>query len=389
MNRSKLTGVGLGVAATIAVLLAGPVLAQGITIDPRRPDLAPRALTVPPGLPASAQVPVNPKYEARLQNASPEIKARLEALRTQPGAERRTYAIGYTAAMDRSIDQLAGERLNEAAIVKTAPLQRELIAKMTRIDPAILARLTTPLACSPSLKAFDWRASGKVSPVKDQGGCGSCTTFSLMGAYEAAWALENNSAIIDGSEQHLLSCARTPSGGDAVSCAGGSRPEILDWWLQNPTARETTLSYSASNASCPTSLSPVPNVLVAWDYVGDAQPSVSQIKQALCDRGPLAGGVWVGPNFQAYAGGVFNTNEGDNKSNHAIVIVGWDDNRGAWLMKNSWGTTWGEDGYMWIAYGTSSIGRWAQWVKAPKGGLVINPQIRDLILRHQPTILLR
>ena len=77
--------------------------------------------------------------------------------------------------------------------------------------------------------------------------------------------------------------------------------------------------------------------------------------------------------FQNYTNGVFNeipSNYASPTSNHAIVIVGWDDAKGAWLMKNSWGTNWGENGYMWIKYGSNNIGRRAAWVIAKKAALL-------------------
>jgi C1A family cysteine protease len=67
--------------------------------------------------------------------------------------------------------------------------------------------------------------------------------------------------------------------------------------------------------------------------------------------------------FQAYKGGVFNERD-PGRINHAILLVGWDDAKGAWLMKNSWGVRWGEAGYMWIDYKSNSVGTAAAWVRA-------------------------
>jgi TolA-binding protein len=90
------------------------------------------------------------------------------------------------------------------------------------------------------------------------------------------------------------------------------------------------------------------------------QASVDEIKSALCKYGPVSSSVAVTPLFRAYTGGVFDEMSGAF-TNHAVVIVGWDDERGAWLMRNSWDTWWGEDGHMWIKYGSNSIGKSAVW----------------------------
>ena len=82
------------------------------------------------------------------------------------------------------------------------------------------------------------------------------------------------------------------------------------------------------------------------------------MKQAMYEHGPLSVCVSVDSSFQAYNGGIFN-NCGSTSINHAVVLVGWDDSlgsNGVWIMRNSWGTNWGEDGYMYIEYGCARIG---------------------------------
>jgi len=80
--------------------------------------------------------------------------------------------------------------------------------------------------------------------------------------------------------------------------------------------------------------------------------------------GPISTAVCVGPSFQSYTGGVFETDE-CTEVNHAVVLTGWDDtqgNNGVWILRNSWGTGWGEDGYMRIGYGISGVGSCANYI---------------------------
>jgi cathepsin L len=195
--------------------------------------------------------------------------------------------------------------------------------------------------------------------VKNQGSCGSCWAFATLGAYESAYLIRYNKTgnAIDSSEQEVLSCS------GQGTCGGG-------WWAFNHllilggqgTAKESSFPYLAVDAPCIGGVSRPYHALV-WNYVllSGVIPPVPVMKAALCQRGPLAVAVRVTNSFRAYTGGVFNENS-TGKVNHAVTLVGWDDSKGAWLIKNSWGTGWGINGYMWIKYNANKIGHSAAWV---------------------------
>jgi cathepsin L len=128
-------------------------------------------------------------------------------------------------------------------------------------------------------------------------------------------------------------------------------------------ATETAYPYTATDTAC----KPVPKIyyVTTWGYVipTGGIPSVDQMKAALCEHGPLAIAVRVTDAFQAYTSGVFNE-KAAGAINHAITLIGWDDKKHAWLIKNSWGTGWGEAGFMWIDYDSNSVGDGAAWVDA-------------------------
>ena len=110
----------------------------------------------------------------------------------------------------------------------------------------------------------------------------------------------------------------------------------------------------------------------AWDYVNsppDQLPTVQQLKQALVEHGPLVAPIYYDECLAAYRGGVFNEND-NGMINHVVLLIGWDDKKKAWLIKNSWGAEWGEQGYGWIKYGSNNIGVFAAWIEAP-----INPPL--------------
>ena len=104
----------------------------------------------------------------------------------------------------------------------------------------------------------------------------------------------------------------------------------------------------------------------AWDYVNsppDKLPTVEQLKTALIEHGPLAAPIFYDDCLANYRGGVFNE-EDLGQINHVVLLVGWDDDKGAWLVKNSWGEDWGEKGFAWIKYGSNNIGVFAAWIEA-------------------------
>ncbi len=215
--------------------------------------------------------------------------------------------------------------------------------------------------------SFDWRALGKVPPIRNQGACGSCWSFSTVGAFESALMI-NDGFVPDLSEQYLISCNTYGWG-----CNGGWFAHDYHWQqlgklqTQPGAVQETAFPYAAKDTPCYGSYAH-PYRLSGWSYIGDSWsvPSTAAIKDAIYHDGPVAAAVCVGSGFQLYSGGIFKANEastcGTSKVNHAIVLVGWNDADNTWILRNSWGTGWGEGGYMRIARGISNIGFAANYV---------------------------
>lgn len=288
-------------------------------------------------------------YQQRELKALPAIKAKLEELRKGIKGRELTFEVGYTTAMDFTIAQITGLRVpidllqqaKKQDVLAEKLLGRELVLKFLK-------------QCSSTASSFDWRAHNGSTGIRDQGGCGSCWAFATHGAFEGAYAIHNN-ALIDSSEQDTLDCS------GAGTCGGG-------WWahqylIDTGSAKETDYPYTAQDGTCKTNISR-PYKAVAWGYVDSSRqiPEVKALKNALCQYGPLSVAVRVTTAFQAYTSGVFNDND-PGTVNHGVTLIGWDDKKDAWLIKNSWGTGWGESGYMWIAYNSNSIGYGAAWVQ--------------------------
>jgi hypothetical protein len=109
---------------------------------------------------------------------------------------------------------------------------------------------------------------------------------------------------------------------------------------------------------------------------------VAELKAALLVHGPITTCIRSTSLFEAYAGGVFNQHAA-GATNHVVLLVGWDDSKMAWRIKNSWGKDWGEDGFGWVAYGSNSIGFGSTWVVAICSLFVLPPELREWLEKAQ------
>lgn len=250
-------------------------------------------------------------------------------------------------------DQYSDNKKDEYQAIDEEKISDDEINKHYRLDER-----ADPLA-----KSFSWVNLNKTSPIKNQGSCGSCWAFTAHGVFESSYLIVNNKTL-DLSEQQIVDC----SGGG--SCSGGWYSKVFEYYRMTGPADETIYPYRGVDQQCKAPRLRTTRV-AAWGWVTgqqwSAETPVEQMKQALCKYGPIAACVKVTPAFQAYVGGIFDEYaavSGPSDINHAIVIVGWDDSKKAYLMRNSWGTGWGEKGYMWIEYGCNNIGAYAVWMTA-------------------------
>ena len=302
-----------------------------------------------------------------VQGYDPQLAPRVEQLRAELHQQGKKYQVGVNPAMQYGLEQLCGLRpeLRPAGDLAHAE-GGALNPALPRDYPAILP------------EAF----VGWFSSVKNQGACGSCWAFSTIGNLEAA-ALKKHGAPqgqVNGdgsittsgditilSEQQVLSC--NPQG---YGCDGG----WYDFDMLNPAnvaqgsgyypgaIPATAFPYVASRTACSFSASTSYTPVSQWGYVGNGTeiPSVFAIKAAIYTWGSLSIGVFADQYFQAYTGGVFTGSNNTSAPNHAVLLVGWDDRKGAWLLKNSWGDQWGINGFMWITYNANSVGTAPAWV---------------------------
>ncbi len=217
------------------------------------------------------------------------------------------------------------------------------------------------LQALPKVTASSWdiRTLGYVPPIQDQMQCGSCYDFAGKSIAEmllirAGYGKADGSFTL--SAQYPLDCL------DVGGCDGGWYADILAAAKTKglPTTKDYG-PYTGEPSPCRFAATmPLYNV-ADYGYVGSGQgvPSTQAIKDAMVKFGPIAVAVAADDAFMRYTTGVFRGNS--TGVNHAVVLIGWDDAKGVWLLRNQWTTRWGDNGYMWIAFGANRVGYGAMW----------------------------
>jgi C1A family cysteine protease len=185
----------------------------------------------------------------------------------------------------------------------------------------------------------NWVTAGKVSPVKNQGPCGSGWAFSAAGAVESEHAIFGT-GLDSVSEQQLVDCSSAQGN---QGCNGGSPPDAFNYIIANGITSTAAYPYTATQAPCKVNGGSVK--ITSWTPVAG---TVSALQAAVAQQ-PVSA-VVDASNFQFYTTGIFS-NCGTHP-NQPVLVVGYVANA-YWLVKNSWGTSWGEDGYIKLKWGNT------------------------------------
>lgn len=318
---------------------------------------------------------VAPEYAQREQTASTAIQQKLSALRERAVKEKWSFRVGYTAALDVPLTTLAATKTPKGLAELASAQNNEAVEFIKSNQYALTQEARKKAACFDTSKIFDWRQHDGVTPIEDQKSCGSCWDFASAAVFESNYKI-NSGDTIDVSEQQILDCNT-----DGYNCSGGWWP--FDYIKKNGgLTSEAFYPYTAKKGFCASK-----KLLYKLDTFGfvkndGSTPPVDELKDSLCQHGPLVVAVRATDAFQAYVDGVFNEHDPScdivhhdgTCINHAVTIVGWDDEKKAWIIKNSWGPDWGMQGYMYIAYDSNNIGYMAAWAETVAPSTASKPQ---------------
>lgn len=196
--------------------------------------------------------------------------------------------------------------------------------------------------------SWDWREHGAVTPVKNQGQCGSCWSFSASGAMEGAWAIKTTD-IISISEQQLVDCSKKYGN---LGCKGGFMDNAFQYAIDNGMCSEESYPYTSgvtkTGGSC-VDCKPVVSIKGCSDVPPNNQVA---LKEAVALIGPISIALDAETKlFQSYKSGVITSESCGTNLDHGVLIVGYGEEDGIkyWLVKNSWGASWGDAGYIKIS----------------------------------------
>ena len=209
--------------------------------------------------------------------------------------------------------------------------------------------------------SYDWRKVGGVnylSPIRNQGQCGSCYAFSSMGMLEARIRVRTNNTMQPVfSPQDVVSCSEYAQG-----CEGGFPYLIAGKYAEDfGVVEETCYAYKAHDSKCEEEANCLRYHSTDYYYVGGYYGACSEeaMRVELVQNGPMSVSFEVYPDFQQYKRGIYHHTGLEDKfnpweiTNHAVLLVGYGEEEGTkyWIVKNSWGENWGEEGYFRIMRG--------------------------------------
>lgn len=245
----------------------------------------------------------------------------------------------YTLGINQFTDLTPGEF--QAQYIGGLSKDVEVGSKCSAFKPSGSSSSSVPVA-------LDWRTKNAVTPVKDQGQCGSCWAFSSTGAMEGAWAVAKGQ-LISLSEQQLVDCSKKYGN---LGCKGGFMDNAFSYAIDYGMCSEMEYPYTASGGTCNTGCKPVTSLSSLSVDINACMdvPANNQLalKEAVA-RGPVSIAIEADTRvFQMYSGGVITGSACGTNLDHGVLIVGYGEENGIkyWLVKNSWSNTWGDQGYI-------------------------------------------
>jgi len=254
------------------------------------------------------------------------FKANMDKAKVHNESEKgKKYTLGITPFADKTYEEFSAF-VKMSGTMERKPDSERNIADLSGVEV---------------LASKDWRDDGAVTPVKNQGQCGSCWSFSATGSMEGAY-FNKNGVLKSFSEQQLVDCSTLNHG-----CNGGSMDLAFMYTESSALEEESNYPYEAEQKACRYVKSL--GVASATSYEDVSARSSYALKAALSSKGPVSVAIEADTEvFQLYTGGVLDSDACGTSLDHGVLAVGYNSMNGEeyYIVKNSWGGTWGVGGYV-------------------------------------------
>ena len=250
-------------------------------------------------------------------------------------SQQSNFTLGETFFADMTL-----EEFRQYHVALSPPLQKAKCSAFVQKENAVVPA------------ELDWRLTFKVTAVKDQGQCGSCWSFSATGSMEGAWAIHTNE-LVSLSEQQLVDCSSGIKYGNH-GCNGGLMDGAFQYAINNGMCTEDNYPYKATDGTCKTDCG---DTIARFSDCKDVPANNEVALKEAVSVGPVSVAIEADTRtFQMYTSGVLTSTECGTNLDHGVLITGYGRENGLdyWNVKNSWGVSWGESGYVKIGRSDST-----------------------------------
>ncbi len=275
------------------------------------------------------------------------FKNNLQLILSHNFKAKHNFTLGVNHFADLTVDEFKEYYVNGLNVENSVSNLRGL--SQSRFGCVPFSSSTSNLPSS-----IDWRKKNAVTGVKDQGQCGSCWTFSSTAAAEGAWAISSGE-LIDLSEQQLVDCATGFNYG-SHGCSGGQMDGAFKYLIENGQCLAIEYPYTSGTTKTEGQCLRCDSV-VKFSSCSDVPSKNELLLKAAVAQQPVAVAIEADTHyFQFYSGGVLDSTACGTNLDHGVMIAGFgeEDGKKYWLVKNSWSTSWGEEGYVKIGRSDST-----------------------------------
>jgi len=284
------------------------------------------------------------------------FKARFKKQYSDQAEEQARFAV-FCASLDRVAkkNKNAGEAgvwsITKFSDLTPAEFRRIYLGGRPRNGTLVSTTTRKVAPGAPNPPAFDWRSSSKkiLTPVYNQGQCGSCWAFSATENIESQWALAGNS-LVELAPQQLVDCDSQSDG-----CGGGYTQSAYETIIsEGGQESKADYPYTGRNGQCQFDKNKVAAKISSWENVYPGNED--QMATWLAASGPVS--ICVDASqWSDYGGGIMKASQCGNQIDHCVLLVGYDTSKSPayWIVRNSWGKDWGvEKGFIYLEYGTNT-----------------------------------